>query len=142
MSTSTPILQQALTDLLDLGLVTKQAHWNVYGPSFRAVHLQLDDVYEQVIEWQDEVAERIAALGDSPDGRAASVVAGSTIAPMEAGPVAADAVVKGFAERLTALSAALSANFAALDDDLASQDILIGIVAGLDKQAWFFRAAA
>jgi starvation-inducible DNA-binding protein len=138
-ATATPALQAVLTDLLDLGLVIKQAHWNVTGPAFRSVHLHLDEVYDEVINWQDEGAERISALGDSPDGRAASLT-GSTIAQLPAGPLQAADVVKGFAERLAALSATISAKFGVLEEDLPSQDVLIGIVAGLDKQAWFFRA--
>lgn len=36
--------QGALVDLVDLSLVAKQIHWNVVGPRFRSVHLQLDEV--------------------------------------------------------------------------------------------------
>jgi len=35
-------LQQALVDLTDLSLLGKQAHWNIQGSRFRALHLQLD----------------------------------------------------------------------------------------------------
>jgi starvation-inducible DNA-binding protein len=137
---SIPALQAALTDLIDLGLTTKQAHWNVYGPSFRAVHLHLDELVEQLLEWQDEIAERIVAIGGSPDGRSGSVANASRVAPLDGGPISDAAVVAAFADRLTALSQAISATFADLEDDLPSQDVLIGTVAGLDKAAWMFRA--
>jgi len=127
-------------DLIDLGLLSKQAHWNVYGPAFRPVHLELDDVVEQLLEWQDEVAERISALGGHPDGRASTVASSSRVASLDAGPLKDADVVKAMKDRLTAVSEAISAKFGDLDDDLPSQDVLIGIVAGLDKAAWFFRA--
>jgi starvation-inducible DNA-binding protein len=37
-------LQTVLVDLIDLGLQGKQAHWNVVGPQFRTLHLELDEV--------------------------------------------------------------------------------------------------
>ena len=140
MTKSVAILQEVLVDLIDLGLLSKQAHWNVYGPSFRPVHLELDDVVEQLLEWQDEVAERISALGGHPDGRASTVASSSRVASLDAGPLKDSDVVKAMKDRLTAVSEAISAKFEDLDDDLPSQDVLIGIVAGLDKAAWFFRA--
>ena len=140
MTKSIAVLQEVLVDLIDLGLLSKQAHWNVYGPNFRSVHLELDDVVEQLLEWQDEVAERISALGGNPDGRASTVEENSRVAPLDAGPLKDADVVKAMKDRLTALSQAISLRFEDLDDDLPSQDVLIGIVAGLDKAAWFFRA--
>ncbi len=60
-------LQGALVDLLDLSLVAKQVHWNVVGPRFRSVHLQLDDVVDTARQHSDTVAERASALGVNPD---------------------------------------------------------------------------
>src|SRR5690349_15609658 len=66
-------LQGALVDLLDLSLVAKQVHWNVVGPRFRSVHLQLDDVVDTARQHSDTVAERASAIGVNPDGRAATI---------------------------------------------------------------------
>jgi len=129
-----------LVNLIDLALLGKQAHWNVSGPRFRSVHLELDEVVEQLLAWQDEVAERIAAQGGSPDGRASTVAAMSTVAPVEFGPLRDTDVVQGFADRLAGLAALISSTFADVQDDLVTQDILVGIVGGLDKDAWLFRA--
>ncbi len=63
-------LQGALVDLVDLSLVAKQVHWNVVGPRFRSVHLQLDDVVVTARQHSDTVAERASAVGVNPDGRA------------------------------------------------------------------------
>ena len=51
-------LQRVLTDLIALELVGKQIHWNVVGPNFRDIHLNLDDVVDIAREGSDEVAER------------------------------------------------------------------------------------
>jgi starvation-inducible DNA-binding protein len=135
-----PTLQTALVDLIDLTLLAKQAHWNVHGPHFRSVHLELDELEAQLRDAQDLVAERIAAVGGNPDGRAATVVATSSVDDIGGGPVAADKAVLQFAERLDALARRLEAKLPDLDDDLPSQDILIGTVQDLDKAAWMFRA--
>ena len=74
-------LQGALVDLVDLALVAKQVHWNVVGPRFRSVHLQLDEVVTSARTHSDVVAERASALGVTPDGRAATVASARAIPP-------------------------------------------------------------
>ena len=66
-------LQETLIDLIDLGLQAKQAHWNVVGPRFRSVHLQLDDLVAFTRDFSDTVAERIVTLGDAADGSASAI---------------------------------------------------------------------
>jgi starvation-inducible DNA-binding protein len=68
------ILQDRLVALLDLTLTLKHVHWNVVGPSFIGVHKMLDEQVDAVRLMSDEVAERIAALGASPNGLPGSLV--------------------------------------------------------------------
>src|SRR3954453_23190558 len=77
-------LQSTLVDLLGLSLIGKQAHWNIVGPRFRTIHLQLDEVVTTARGYADTVAERAAALGVPPDGRA------ETVARSDALPVPKD----------------------------------------------------
>src|SRR5882757_11029086 len=79
LKTVSEALQGALVDLVDLSLVAKQIHWNVVGPRFRSVHLQLDEVVDTARLHSDTVAERASTLGVSPDGRAATVASSSGI---------------------------------------------------------------
>lgn len=135
-------LQSALVDLIDLSLEGKQAHWNVVGPHFRSVHLQLDEIIEDLRLWSDDVAERLAAIGSSPDGRAATVVADSDVENFDGGQLGDDKIIRIFSEQLTATSERIQAFLGDIEDDYASQDLMIGIVAGLDKHAWMLRSAA
>ena len=137
----TTSLQQALVDLIDLSLQAKQAHWNVYGPQFRSVHLQLDEVVALLRVASDDVAERLVAVGGLPDGRASAIVASSTVETYEAGAVAADKVIAQFEERLSAAATRIRDELPELESDLPSQDLLTGIAYQLEKQAWMFRAS-
>ena len=67
-------LQQTLTELQQLQLQTKQAHWNVSGTLYYPLHELLQDHYEGVGKYADEVAERLLAIGASADGRANTIV--------------------------------------------------------------------
>ncbi|MEU0512857.1 DNA starvation/stationary phase protection protein [Amycolatopsis sp. NPDC006125] len=134
-------LQRTLTDLIDLGLLAKQAHWNVTGPHFRAVHLHLDELAATTREHADSVAERLAALGVSPDGRASTVAAESTLPGLPAGPLADRTVVEAVTGILAATISGLRAGIEATGEpDPVSQDLLIGITADLEKQRWMFQA--
>src|SRR5436190_5074674 len=57
------LLNRRLADAIVLQLQTKQAHWNVKGPSFIALHKLFDEIHDAVREYVDLIAERITALG-------------------------------------------------------------------------------
>ncbi len=134
-------LQGALVDLLDLSLVAKQAHWNLYGPRFRSVHLQLDEVVVTARDYADTVAERAAALGVSPDGRAATVASTSGLPAFPPGwtadTVAVDSLVKAFSAVIGRMRERVEDTGSA---DPVTQDLLIGLTAVLEKQSWMFQA--
>ncbi|MFF6999617.1 Dps family protein [Streptomyces sp. NPDC008313] len=134
-------LQGALVDLVDLSLVAKQIHWNVVGPRFRSVHLQLDDVVASARQHSDTVAERASTLGVSPDGRAATVAGSSGIAPAAEGWVRDTEAVGTLVDALGAVIARMRERVNATGDaDPVSQDIFIQITADLEKHHWMFQA--
>ncbi|WP_458246012.1 Dps family protein [Streptomyces sp. MAI_2237] len=141
LKTVSEALQGALVDLLDLSLVAKQVHWNVVGPRFRSVHLQLDEVVDSARTHSDTVAERASALGVPPDGRAATVAAGSGIAAVSDGWMKDTDAVGTLVDALGAVIVRMRERVAATGDaDPVSQDILIGITADLEKHHWMFQA--
>ncbi|GGQ95740.1 Dps family protein [Streptomyces asoensis] len=141
LKTVSQALQGALVDLVDLALVAKQVHWNVVGPRFRSVHLQLDEVVDVARAHSDTVAERASALGVSPDGRATTVAAGSGIGAVQAGWVkdtdAVGSLVTALGAAITRMRERVSATG---DADPVTQDIFIGITADLEKHHWMFQA--
>ena len=134
-------LQGALVDLLDLSLVAKQAHWNVVGPRFRSIHLQLDEVVDLARAAADTVAERASAIGVSPDGRATTVSKESGIATFPTGYISDTDVVKALVAGLEAVVVRMRERVGdTAEPDPVSQDVLIGITADLEKYAWMFQA--
>ncbi len=138
------LLNERLADAIDLQAQAKQAHWNVKGPQFIALHKLFDEIDEAVEQYVDLLAERIVQLGGIAEGTVA-IVAGRTELPQY--PIN----ISGGAEHVWALSNAL-AGFGgrirtAIDetDDLGdadSTDICTEISRGIDKWLWFVEAHA
>jgi starvation-inducible DNA-binding protein len=132
-------LSPLLADAIALKLQTKQAHWNVKGENFIALHELFDKVASEVDDAADTIAERIVQLGGEAEGTAKAVAKATRL--MEYPYTIADGQQHTFA-----LSSAIAAfnemGREAIDkiddlDDAITADMLTGIVRGLDKQLWF-----
>ncbi|MFE3849558.1 Dps family protein [Streptomyces griseorubiginosus] len=134
-------LQSTLVDLVGLSLIGKQAHWNLVGPRFRSIHLQLDEVVAAARDFSDTVAERAAALGLPPDGRPETIASAFTLPGPKDGWVRDTEVVGVMVESLEAAITRLRERIEATEKaDPVTQDLLIAITAELEKQRWMFDA--
>lgn len=134
-------LQGALVDLVDLSLVAKQVHWNVVGPRFRSVHLQLDEVVDTARQHSDTVAERASAVGVNPDGRSATIARTTAIDSVPEGWVKDVDAVRTLVDALGIVIGRMRERIeVTADPDPVSQDILIALTADLEKHAWMFQA--
>jgi len=141
LETAGDALQSTLVDLIGLSLIGKQAHWNIVGPRFRSIHLQLDEVVTTARSFSDTVAERAAALGVSPDGRPETIASAYTLPGSKDGWIRDDDVVRLIVETLEAAIGRLRERIEATEKaDPVTQDLLIGITAELEKQRWMFEA--
>jgi len=64
------LCNQQLADTADLQSQIKQAHWNIKGPEFIALHELYDQLAEEVEGYVDEIAERVTQLGGYAMGTA------------------------------------------------------------------------
>jgi starvation-inducible DNA-binding protein len=135
-------LDGALADLLDLSLVARQAHWNVVGPRFSALHALLDELAGLARESADRVAERAATLGHPPDGLAATITRLSSLPSVDATLLHNGEVVTAFGAILDAVAACIHRALEAFDDDCVTLDLFTSILAGIERFAWMFRAQA
>ena len=65
---SVELLNKHLAAAIDLHAQVKQAHWNVRGPSFIAIHELFDKVSGEVENYSDLIAERAGGLGGTAYG--------------------------------------------------------------------------
>ena len=134
-------LQECLSDLIDLALQGKQAHWNVLGPNFRSVHLQLDEIIAIAREGSDEVAERLATLGIASDGRAKTVAKSSRLEAGLADFQSVEDTVTYYADRMaSAIFGLRKAIEVTGEADPITEDLLIGFCARLEKALWMLQA--
>ncbi|MFI6319364.1 Dps family protein [Nonomuraea sp. NPDC050556] len=134
-------LQGALVDLIDLSLIAKQAHWNVVGPHFRSLHLQLDELVTIARDHADTIAERAVALGINPDGRAATLAESTQVQQPELSWLEDGKVVATFTDVLADVSQRMRARIDATNDpDPVTQDLLIAVAQDIEKQHWMFQA--
>lgn len=139
----TSALQSVLVDLVDLSLQAKQAHWNLQGPGFRSLHLQLDEIVEITRVASDDVAERIAALNVAPDGTAGRVMSDSGIGDIATSWIKVSDAYDIMESKLQTASDNIKKLIETVDDqDPLSGDMLIGIATDLEKQAWMLRASS
>lgn len=128
-------------ELVDLSLLAKQLHWNVVGPNFRSIHLQLDDVVLFAREQADIMAERAVALGVNPDAQSATVAASTAITQVKSGYICDHEVVAQLTERLADMISRCRERIGTTGaSDPATQDLIIAVCQGLEQQHWMFQA--
>jgi starvation-inducible DNA-binding protein len=133
------LLNARLADLIDLYSQVKQAHWNVKGPGFHAVHEFLDDLAEVVEDFADEVAERAVQLGGTAHGTIRMAAANSSLPEYPDRLYAQQRTLQVIADRLAIVAATVRAGIDATDDagDADTADLLTDVSRGLDKYLWF-----
>ena len=144
-SVRTPVvnlLNSRLADAIDLGTQAKQAHWNVKGPNFIALHELFDQIAEHIEDHVDTLAERITALGGTAHGTIAAVARISSL------PAYPTDITEGV-QHVDALSGAVASfgakvrkgiDEAAKVGDADTSDLFTGISREIDKDLWFLEA--
>lgn len=136
------LLNQRLASCIDLGTQCKQAHWNVKGPSFIALHQLFDEISGSVGEYADMLAERVVQLGGIAEGTVAVVVERSALADYPIAPLSGLEHVAALSDALSKFAAQARIGIDEMNDlkDAVSADTLTEISRGVDKWLWFVEA--
>jgi len=136
------LLNQRLADAVDLVTQTKQAHWNVKGPQFIALHKLFDEIYEEVGEYVDLIAERIVQLGGIAEGTARVASARSRLEEYPLDIAEGTAHVQALSKSLAAFGHEVRLAIDEADDldDADTADIFTEVSRGIEKWLWMVEA--
>ena len=136
------LLNARLADCIDLQTQCKQAHWNVKGPTFIALHELFDQINEAVEDYVDDIAERAVQLGGLAEGTARMAAKRSSLAEYPAMAVDGRSHVEALSSALAAFGAAARKGIDQANElgDLDTADLFTEISRGIDKWLWFVEA--
>ncbi len=136
------LLNLRLAEAIDLALITKQAHWNIKGETFIAVHEMLDKLRDDLDEHVDIIAERVAQLDGIAAGTVQHVAAASKLPPYPTETRRIKEHLQALVERYAAVSKSTRQGIDEADGagDADSADILTAFSRTLDKNLWFLRS--
>jgi len=136
------LLNARLAEAIDLALITKQAHWNLKGPTFIAVHEFLDEVREDIDEHVDIVAERVAQLDGVALGTVQAVSKATSLPPYPTDIRKVEDHLKALVEHFGLVSKSAREAIDTADEagDADTADILTAYSRALDKNLWFLKS--
>ena len=136
------LLNARLLDAIDLRLAVKQAHWNVKGPNFIALHEMFDQIQGRVDGFVDEIAERSVMLGGVVAGAAQAVAKGSQLEAYPTDITDGKEHLKALADRVAAFGKLVREAIDAADEagDKDTADLFTGVSRQMDMDLWFLEA--
>jgi starvation-inducible DNA-binding protein len=136
------LLNQRLADAFDLKSQAKQAHWNVKGMNFIALHELFDRVSSEIDTHVDDIAERITTLGGTAMGTVRLAAANSSLNeyPHEItdGAAHVDALSSALADFGKKVRGDIDTTADLGDQD--TSDLFTGVSREIDKLLWFVEA--
>jgi starvation-inducible DNA-binding protein len=138
---SAAALARLLADTYTLYLKTQGFHWNVTGPRFYELHKLFEEQYGELAGANDEIAERIRALGVKAPSSYGEFKTLASIAEEGGAPAADEMLRQLLADHRSAVRTAEAAVAAAeAGDDVGSADLATQRIRSHEKAAWMLEA--
>ncbi len=136
------LLNQSLADSIDLVYQAKQAHWNVKGPNFIALHELFDRVATELDVHVDDIAERITSLGGVAMGTVRISAEKSSLAEYPHEISDGTAHVDALSTALADFGKKARTNIDTTDElgDKDTADLYTNVSRNVDKLLWFVEA--
>ena len=136
-------LNKLLSDEHVLYIKTRNAHWNVEGPDFAAVHKFFESQYDELEEVIDQVAERIRTIGHYAIGAMEDYLKLTQLNEKSHENNDSLSLIKDLLNDHEAVIISLRENINRFADelhDLGSSDFITGLMESHEKMAWMLRA--
>ncbi|WP_299813423.1 DNA starvation/stationary phase protection protein [uncultured Jannaschia sp.] len=134
-------LNQALAETVVTTMLAQNFHWNVTGMSFGPLHELFQTIYEDHFTAQDDLAERVRAIGVTAEGKLAVHLERSKVAEGDTNAEDRE-MIRHLAEAQETIGATLAglSELAAKHGDVRTEDLAIERGRIHDKFAWMLRA--
>jgi starvation-inducible DNA-binding protein len=137
-----PVLNAQLADLSDLQSQTKQAHWNVKGSNFIALHELFDKLAAELADFADMTAERITALGGLAAGTVRQAASATRLKELDLENIEQLQLLAALVEAYANVAASTRDAIQQAEEanDAGTADLFTEISRGLDKSLYFLEA--
>lgn len=136
-------LTRLLADEFVLYTKTRNAHWNVEGADFHAMHSYFEEQYQQLDEVMDSVAERIRKIGHYAPATLSQLLKLSHLTEKIQGQNDSMSYIKELLEDHESIIKFLRGNidpFANKFNDAGTSDFITGLMQTHEEIAWMLRS--
>lgn len=136
-------LAKTVADEFVLSVKTRNAHWNIEGADFHAMHLFFESQYNALDETVDSVAERIRSLGHYAPGTLKEFLDLTSLTEKRGNKNSSESFIKDLLGDHEAIIVELRENinlFANKYNDAGTSDFITGLLESHEKMAWMLRA--
>jgi len=137
------VLGVLLADESVLYTKTRNAHWNVEGPDFHSVHIYFEELYGELAEWVDEVAERIRSLGHYAPASLKTYLELTHLTELNAKGNTSKGFIAELVQDHEAIITYIRESIDKVSEDYKDEgtaDFLTGIMEKHEKTAWMLRS--
>ena len=135
-------LQPIQTGSIELYLQLKNAHWNVRGHAFGSLHALFDATANEVLEFVDNLAERMAIVGGEPLSTVQKLASVPQLADAPLGMKNQDEFIKLIVDRISFFAGMVRDSLSTIErnNDPVTTDACLRGLASIEKKLWMIES--